>query len=64
MFYEETAPQSFFLPNSQKKPEAITWRVVNKTLVVGKYAADSASARQPSSGKPKIAAFDFVGYPS
>ncbi|KAL3494656.1 polynucleotide kinase 3 phosphatase-domain-containing protein [Aspergillus germanicus] len=56
---KKTAPQSFFLPNSQKKPEAITWRIVNKTLVVGKYAADSASVRQPSSGKPKIAAFDF-----
>ncbi|RHZ62646.1 putative DNA 3'-phosphatase Tpp1 [Aspergillus thermomutatus] len=49
---------SFFTPTSQKKPEKITWRVVNNSLVVGKYTTgpDEQPARRE---KAKVAAFDL-----
>ncbi|KAL1968857.1 hypothetical protein VTN77DRAFT_1218 [Rasamsonia byssochlamydoides] len=51
------AVASFFTPASQKKPEKVTWRIVNNSLVVGKYSPDN----QQSQGgrKRKVAAFDL-----
>ncbi|GAB1195362.1 hypothetical protein APSETT444_004620 [Aspergillus pseudonomiae] len=48
---------SFFTPTSQKKPEQITWRIVNNSLVVGKYAKKSDHTQ--TTEKPKVAAFDL-----
>ncbi|GIJ89811.1 hypothetical protein Asppvi_008757 [Aspergillus pseudoviridinutans] len=49
---------SFFTPASQKKPEKITWRVVNNSLVIGKYT--TSPGEQPARReKAKVAAFDF-----
>lgn len=50
---------SFFTPTSQKKPDQITWRIVNNSLVVGKFSIEPGSKKE-FPGKPKIAAFDFV----
>ncbi|KAE8144904.1 polynucleotide kinase 3'-phosphatase [Aspergillus avenaceus] len=47
---------SFFTPTSQKKPEPITWRVVN-SLVVGRYS--TGADRGLSAEKSKVAAFDL-----
>ncbi|KAI9039103.1 putative DNA 3'-phosphatase Tpp1 [Aspergillus affinis] len=52
------AMSSFFTPTSQKKPEQITWRIVKNSLIIGKYAKEPGPEEE-SSGKPKIAAFDF-----
>jgi bifunctional polynucleotide phosphatase/kinase len=50
---------SFFTPTSQKKPEKITWRIINKSLVIGKYA--TSPGEQPARReKAKVAAFDLV----
>jgi len=52
------AVANFFTPLSKKEPEKMTWRIVNNSLLTGRY---SASTAQPASqGKRKIAAFDFV----
>ncbi|KAF9886227.1 hypothetical protein FE257_011950 [Aspergillus nanangensis] len=51
------AVSSFFTPASQKKPEKISWRVVNNSLVAGKYAKESD--RKQAAEKPKVAAFDL-----
>lgn len=64
----EAAVASFFTPVSQKKPEKITWRIVNKSLVVGKYdnkstatSEQTTTRREEVTGKKrKIAAFDLV----
>ncbi|GFG02790.1 conserved hypothetical protein [Aspergillus lentulus] len=49
---------SFFTPTSQKKPEKITWRVVNNSLVIGKYT--TGAGEQPARReKAKVAAFDL-----
>ncbi|KAL2857759.1 polynucleotide kinase 3 phosphatase-domain-containing protein [Aspergillus pseudoustus] len=56
---KKTVPASFFTPVSKKKPEPITWRIVNSSLVVGKYSTESATGQKSNSGKPKIAVFDF-----
>ncbi|KAB8216150.1 polynucleotide kinase 3 phosphatase-domain-containing protein [Aspergillus novoparasiticus] len=48
---------SFFTPASQKKPEQITWRIVNNSLVVGKYA--KKADHKQTTEKPKVAAFDL-----
>ncbi|EAW15902.1 putative DNA 3'-phosphatase Tpp1 [Aspergillus fischeri NRRL 181] len=49
---------SFFTPTSQKKPEKITWRVVNNSLVIGKYT--TSPGEQPARReKAKVAAFDL-----
>ncbi|KAL1996975.1 hypothetical protein VTN49DRAFT_7840 [Thermomyces lanuginosus] len=60
----KAAIASFFTPASQKKPEKITWRIVNKSLIVGKYDNKSTSEqperRDEEAGKKRrIAAFDL-----
>ncbi|GKZ20638.1 hypothetical protein AbraIFM66951_005366 [Aspergillus brasiliensis] len=51
------AVSSFFTPASQKKPEQITWRIVNNSAVIAKYTSDLGHKK--STEKPKIAAFDL-----
>ncbi|KAF4243315.1 hypothetical protein CNMCM8980_009614 [Aspergillus fumigatiaffinis] len=54
----ERTVASFFTPTSQKKPEKITWRIINKSLVIGKYA--TSPGEQPARReKAKVAAFDL-----
>ncbi|OKL58889.1 hypothetical protein UA08_05654 [Talaromyces atroroseus] len=56
----KTAVASFFTPTSQKKPEKVSWRIVNKSLVAGKYASESSGHGQTPAGKRrKVAAFDL-----
>ncbi|EYE99471.1 putative DNA 3'-phosphatase Tpp1 [Aspergillus ruber CBS 135680] len=48
---------NFFTPVSQKKPDSLAWRIVNNTLIIGKY---SGQQQEPSAEKKqKIAAFDL-----
>ena len=58
----DKAISNFFTPASKKEPEKMTWRIVNESLLVGRYGAHMATlpAKQ-ALGKRKIAAFDFVG---
>ncbi|KAH0157865.1 PNK3P-domain-containing protein, partial [Aureobasidium melanogenum] len=50
------AVANFFKPASQKDPEKVTWKVIENTLLYGKYdKADSFAADRPR----KVAAFDF-----
>lgn len=59
--YSEQAVADFFAPASQKKPEKITWRILNNSLIIGKYATEHADKQRNEHGvKRKIAAFDFV----
>lgn len=59
------AVASFFTPASQKKPEKVTWRIVNNSLVVGKYSKDHTQNQQlQGDGKRKVAAFDLVRFAS
>ncbi|RJE26556.1 Polynucleotide [Aspergillus sclerotialis] len=51
------AVSTFFTPLSQKKPDPITWRIVNNSLVVGKY--NIATDQRRDSQKKKVAAFDL-----
>ncbi|KAJ5973898.1 hypothetical protein N7481_011108 [Penicillium waksmanii] len=51
---------SFFAPTSQKKPGPITWRVLEKGLVIGKHSPESKSTTLPSKDR-KVAAFDLDG---
>ena len=52
---------SFFTPTSKKEPEKINWRVVNNTLLIGKYDLYAGVQSVESSPKRrKIAAFDLV----
>ncbi|GAM38961.1 hypothetical protein TCE0_034r10115 [Talaromyces pinophilus] len=56
----KTAVASFFTPISQKKPEKITWRIVNKSLIAGKYTSgpgENAQTQPPK--RRKVAAFDL-----
>ena len=49
---------SFFTPISKKEPEQLTWRVVNDSLLIGRYG--EATAVQSATKKPRrVAAFDF-----
>ncbi|KAJ9197805.1 hypothetical protein DTO021D3_5436 [Paecilomyces variotii] len=51
---------SFFTPASQKKPEKITWRILNNSLIIGRYSTDPTEKRLTEPGtRRKIAAFDF-----
>ncbi|KAF7715498.1 Uncharacterized protein PECH_007022 [Penicillium ucsense] len=50
---------NFFTPASQKKPEAITWRVLGTSLVVGKYAPSTSVAHSISERAQKVASFDL-----
>ncbi|KAL4975739.1 polynucleotide kinase 3 phosphatase-domain-containing protein [Aspergillus desertorum] len=58
---KKSVETSFFTPVSQRKPEStsISWRIVNNTLLVGKFALSPNQPTRQSSDKPKIAAFDF-----
>ncbi|KAL4760806.1 putative DNA 3'-phosphatase Tpp1 [Aspergillus foveolatus] len=58
---KKSVATSFFTPVSQRKtePTSISWRIVNNTLIVGKFSLGPGEPPQKSSGKPKIAAFDF-----
>lgn len=59
----ENAAANFFTPLSQKKPDPITWRIVNNTLIVGKYSSETAQQQTPSTAeRRRIAAFDLVSY--
>ncbi|PYH46094.1 putative DNA 3'-phosphatase Tpp1 [Aspergillus saccharolyticus JOP 1030-1] len=51
------AVSSFFTPVSQKKPQQITWRVVNNSAVIGKYV--TGAERKQTAEKLKVAAFDL-----
>jgi bifunctional polynucleotide phosphatase/kinase len=55
------AVASFFQPLSQKEPETLRWRIVNRSLIVGKYVTPSQALEVPSttSTRRKIAAFDL-----
>lgn len=53
------AVASFFKPASQKEPERLTWRIVNKSLVIGKYAAELDESTISHAAPQKIAAFDL-----
>ncbi|KAL5337001.1 polynucleotide kinase 3 phosphatase-domain-containing protein [Aspergillus crustosus] len=56
----KTVSASFFTPASQKKPEPITWRIVDKSLIVGKFSPGlEENLRKRGFEKPKVAAFDF-----
>ena len=52
---------SFFTPASQKKPEAITWRVLGTSVVIGKYVPEKKAQVLPEKDR-KIAAFDLVRF--
>lgn len=53
------AVAGFFTPASKKEPDRTTWRVINNTLLSGRYrpSPDSDSVQAPK--RRKIAAFDF-----
>ncbi|KAL4868792.1 hypothetical protein BDV12DRAFT_169040 [Aspergillus spectabilis] len=56
----KTVSASFFTPASQKKPEPITWRILNNSLLVGKFSpGPEEKDRKRDTGKPRVAAFDF-----
>lgn len=50
---------SFFAPASQKKAGPVSWRVLEKGLVIGKHSPESTSTTLPSKNR-KVAAFDLV----
>lgn len=52
------AVANFFTPSSKKEPSKMSWRIVNNSLLVGRYAASTVPSA--AKGKTKIAAFDFV----
>jgi bifunctional polynucleotide phosphatase/kinase len=58
----EQAVASFFTPVSKKAPERMTWRIVNQSLLVGKYTPTAAPSIEASLAvnRRKVAAFDFV----
>lgn len=59
--FPDKAVQNFFRPASQKEPEKMAWRVVNESLLIGRFLPTHAlEAAAKSQGKRKIAAFDFV----
>ncbi|KAF2797926.1 PNK3P-domain-containing protein [Melanomma pulvis-pyrius CBS 109.77] len=57
------AVANFFTPASKKEPEKMSWRIINNSLLIGRYGASAAAQSAPSAlsikGKRKIAAFDF-----
>ena len=52
---------SFFTPASQKKPEKLTWRIVDKSLIIGKYVSDigKRALRKDSPVPCRLAVFDL-----
>jgi bifunctional polynucleotide phosphatase/kinase len=66
--YTETvsgkAVANFFTPASKKEPEKMSWRIVNNSLLIGRYIASTAAQSATCiKGKQEIAAFDFVRPP-
>jgi hypothetical protein len=61
-FYAGKAVANFFTPASQKEPETMTWRVLNNSLLVGRYKLEISSLGSETipPKRRKIAAFDFV----
>jgi len=59
---KEKAVANFFKPASQKQkdPEKVTWRIINDSLLIGKYHESQPVARKENGQRQKIAAFDFV----
>jgi bifunctional polynucleotide phosphatase/kinase len=61
----EQAVQNFFTPSSQKlKDEKLSWRIVDGSLIVGRYRPTASTANGQAeattlTGRKKIAAFDF-----
>ncbi|PVH94624.1 PNK3P-domain-containing protein [Periconia macrospinosa] len=55
------AVANFFKPASQKEKEVdqMSWRILHKTLLVGRYGAVNNLQHIRGDGKRKIAAFDF-----
>jgi bifunctional polynucleotide phosphatase/kinase len=53
---------NFFKPASQKQkePEKVTWRIINNSLLIGKYQESQPVAKTENGQRQKIAAFDFV----
>ncbi|KAF2441653.1 PNK3P-domain-containing protein [Karstenula rhodostoma CBS 690.94] len=52
------AVANFFTPLSKKEPDQMAWRVVNDSLLIGRYRA-AAHLPKATNAKRKIAAFDF-----
>ena len=50
------------MPVSKKEPEKVTWRVVNDSLLVGKYMPTEGvgDGEEKHIKRRKVAAFDFV----
>ncbi|KAI4245026.1 MAG: hypothetical protein LQ352_006642 [Teloschistes flavicans] len=60
MLLTEKAVAGFFTPASKKVPEQSTWRVVNGTLLSGRYKPNELGTQIIHRTKPrKFAAFDF-----
>jgi hypothetical protein len=60
----EQAVSAFFTPASKKAPEKLSWRIVDSSLLVGRYIAsgDGQAGDTPLQTKPakcRVAAFDF-----
>ncbi|KAI4187718.1 MAG: hypothetical protein L6R41_002620 [Letrouitia leprolyta] len=55
------AVAGFFTPASKKEPDRTTWRVINKTLLSGRYRLhpDDESSQGQGPKRRKVAAFDF-----
>lgn len=52
------AVSSFFTPSSQKEPEKLTWKIVDQTLITGRYAP-TAGKSEALPRPVKVAAFDL-----
>jgi bifunctional polynucleotide phosphatase/kinase len=59
---KEKALTNFFKPTSQKQkePEKVTWRIINNSLLIGKYQESRSVTGKENEQRQKIAAFDFV----
>ncbi|KAL9621061.1 MAG: hypothetical protein Q9160_004446 [Pyrenula sp. 1 TL-2023] len=53
-----TAVLNFFKPASKKDPEQLQWRILDNSLIIGKYAVQESQTTQ-SATACKIAAFDL-----
>ncbi|KAF2467058.1 PNK3P-domain-containing protein [Lindgomyces ingoldianus] len=54
------AVANFFTPASKKEPEKMSWRIVNSSLLIGRYNPSAASqSPKPFRSGRKIAVFDF-----
>lgn len=51
---------NFFTPVSKKEPEKMTWRIVDDSLLIGRFSPSAAVQLSKPLTKRKIAAFDFV----